>query len=55
MNVVINIGWKFVVGIGLAASMIILAAKLDPNAAERVSEHVADAFKDAQIAIHGHG
>ena len=40
MNFTVLIDWKFVVALGAAAGMTIFAAKMDPDAAERVSTHV---------------
>ena len=52
MNVAINIGWKFVLAAGAAFSMMILAAKLDSVAAERVSNRAIDAVRDVECVIH---
>ena len=39
MNPTVNIDWKFVVALGVAPSIIVLAYKIDADAAERVLTH----------------
>lgn len=51
MNVTVNIGWKFLVALGVAVSTVIFASKMDAGAAERVSIRAIDAIRDAEIAI----
>lgn len=46
MNCSVIIDWKFNVALGVAAFIIILAAKMDGDAAERVSTHAVDACKE---------
>lgn len=46
MNVTVKIGWKFALALGLDVIGIILAVKLDPNAAKDVSVHAIDAIKE---------
>ena len=53
MNLVVTIDWKFVVALGTAAAGIILAVKMEPDAAERVSIHAVDACKEFAIAGNG--
>ena len=43
-----TVDWKFVVALGTAASSVILAIKLTPDAAERVSTHAVDAIKELE-------
>ncbi len=52
MNVTVKIGWKFVLALGAVIVPTILAIKMDADAAERVSVHAIDAFREAEIAIH---
>ena len=52
MNVTVNIGWKFILALGAVVVPTIFAIKMDADAAERVSIHAIDAFRDAEIAIH---
>ena len=53
MNLTINIDWKFIVALGATTVGIIFAVKMDASAAERVSTHVADAYKEYAIAGNG--
>ncbi len=53
MNVIVTIDWKFAVALGTAAAGIILAVKMDPEAAEKVSIHAIDTFKEFTIAGNG--
>ena len=50
MNFVVTLDWKFVVALGVAVSGIILCAKMEPDAAERVSVHTIDACKEFAVA-----
>ena len=43
MSFALTVDWRFVVALGAAASGIILCAKMEPDAAERVSIHAIDA------------
>ena len=52
MNVTVNIGWRFVLALGAVIVPTIFAIKMDADAAERVSVHAIDAFREAEIAIH---
>ena len=53
MNFVVTLDWKFVVALGAAIGGIILCAKMEPDAAERVSIHAVDACKEYAIADKG--
>ena len=50
MNFDVTIDWKFVVALGAAVGGVILCAKMEPDAAERVSIHVVDACKEFAVA-----
>ena len=50
MSFDVTIDWKFVVALGASASGIILCAKMKPDAAERVSIHAIDAYKEFAVA-----
>lgn len=50
MNFVVTLDWKFVVALGVAVGGIILCAKMEPDAAERVSIHAVDACKEFAVA-----
>lgn len=50
MNFLVLIDWKFVVALGTAVGITIFASKMDPDAAERVSTHAVDAFKEYATA-----
>lgn len=52
MSTTVNIGWKFILALGVAVATTIFAVKMDANAAERVSIHAIEAIRDAEIAIH---
>lgn len=53
MSFVVTLDWKFVVALGAAVSSIILCAKMEPDAAERVSTHAVDACKEFAVAGNG--
>lgn len=46
MNCNVNIDWKFVVALGVAAAISKFAWNMDSDAAERVSIHAIDAYKE---------
>ena len=50
MKFVVTLDWKFVVALGAAIGGIILCAKMEPDAAERVSIHAVDACKGVAVA-----
>ncbi len=50
MNFVVTLDWKFVVAFGASVVGIILSAKMEPDAAERVSIHAVDACKEFAVA-----
>ena len=50
MNLNVTIDWKFVVALGTAVAGVIFSTKMDGAAAERVSIHAVDAFKEYAIA-----
>lgn len=53
MNVSVVIDWKFVVALGMATVGTIFAVKMDAPAAERVSTHAVDAYKEYAMAGNG--
>ncbi len=53
MNFSVILDWKFIAALGAAVSGIILSAKMEPDAAERVSTHVVDACKEYMVAGNG--
>lgn len=53
MNFTVIIDWKFAVALGAAVGGVILCAKMNPDAAERVSIHAIDAYKGYAIAGNG--
>lgn len=53
MNFSVILDWKFIAALGAAASGIILSIKMKPDAAERVSTHVVDTFKEYMVAGNG--
>ena len=53
MNCTVTIDWKFVVALGTVVVGTIFAVKMDADAAERVSTHVADACKEYALANTG--
>jgi len=50
MNLTVMIDWKFAVALGIATIGTIFAVKMDAAAAERVLNHVVDAYKEYVIA-----
>ena len=50
MNFVVTLDWKFVVALGAAVGGVIICAKMEPDAAERVSIHAVDACKEFAVA-----
>ncbi len=53
MSFVVSLDWKFVVALGAAVGGIILCAKMEPDAAEKVSIHAIDACKEFAVAGNG--
>lgn len=53
MNLVVTLDWKFVVALGAAVGGIILCAKMNSDAAERVSIHAVDTCKELLVAGNG--
>lgn len=53
MNCNVTFDWKFVVALGVAVGGVILCAKMEPDAAERVSIRAIDACKEYAIAKKG--
>lgn len=51
MNFVVTIDWKFVLALGSTAVGVILAIKMDADAAERVSTHMVDTYTRHAIAM----
>lgn len=50
MSFVLTVDWRFVAALGAAVSGIILSAKMEPDAAERVSIHAIDTCKEFAVA-----
>ncbi len=50
MSFALTVDWRFVVALGAAVSGIILCAKMEPDAAERVSVHAIDACAEFAAA-----
>ncbi len=50
MDVKVVLDWKSFLALGGSAVAVILACKIDADAAERVSAHVVDAGKELMIA-----
>ena len=53
MNFVVTIDWKFVVALGAAVVGTIFASKMDASAAERVSIHAIDTYRECAVAGNG--
>lgn len=53
MNFDVKIDWKFALALGAAVIGTIFASKMDDSAAERVSIHAIDAWKESAIAGNG--
>lgn len=53
MSLTVSFDWKTVVALGTAAVGIILALKMEPDAAERVSIQAVDACKEFAVAGNG--
>lgn len=51
MNCTVTIDWKFVVALGIIPASIILANKIDPEAAERVLIQVINTCRSDILAI----
>ncbi len=50
MNLNVIIDWKFVAALGAATVGTIFALKMDAEAAERVSTHIADTYINVSVA-----
>lgn len=50
MNSTITIDWKFIAALGASVTGIIFAVKMDADAVENVSTHIADACRDYAIS-----
>ena len=50
MSFVLTVDWRFVAALGGAVCGIILCAKMDPDAAERVSVYAIDACAEFAAA-----
>lgn len=50
MSFALTVDWRFVAALGVAVSGIILSAKMEPDAAERVSVHAIDACAEFAAA-----
>ena len=50
MSFVLTVDWRFVAALGGAVCGIILCAKMDPDAAERVSVHAIDTYAEFAAA-----
>ncbi len=53
MNISVVFDWKFVVALGASAIGIVLAVRMDSDAVERVSVHLADTYKECAVAGNG--
>ncbi len=53
MNYTVNIDWRFIVALGVAPAFIILASKIDAEAAERVLAQAVNAYGMGTYAITG--
>lgn len=51
MSCTVNIDWRFIVALGIVPACIILANKIDPEAAERVLTQVVNIYKVDMLAI----
>lgn len=51
MNCTVNIDWRFVVALGIVPASIILANKIDPEAAERVLIQVVNTCRSDILTI----
>jgi len=49
MNVSVKIDWRFVVALGVAVSLPILASRVDGSAAERVLTNIVGACRDCAM------
>lgn len=50
MDVKVVLDWKSILALGVSVAAVILACKLDADAAERVSTYAVDAGKELTIA-----
>jgi len=51
VNVTVEIGWKFVVALGVAVGLPILASRVDGPAAERVLTNTVNACRDCANVV----
>lgn len=49
MDVKVVLNWKSFLALGVSATALVLACKLDPAAAERVSTHAVDASRELAV------
>ena len=52
LNVTVDIGWKFVLALGVAIGIDILATKMDGPSAERVLTETIDTCKESVAAAY---
>lgn len=53
MSLMVNLGWKSFLALGVAVSAVICVSKMNPDAVERVSIHAIDACKEIAVARNG--
>lgn len=51
MNFNVTLDWKFVTGLGVAGSLLVLSSKVDEKSAGEVLTHIVDASRDYVIAV----
>lgn len=51
MNFNVTLDWKFVTGLGVAGSLLVLSSKVDAKSAGEVLTHIVDASRDYVIAV----
>lgn len=54
MELKVTVDWKTFAALGLAACSFVLAIKMDPAAAERVSIRAIDTFRVSDKAVSGY-
>lgn len=51
MNFVVNLDWKLQLALGGSVALVVLACKIEPEAAEEALIHVIDAAKEFALAF----
>ena len=49
----VKFDWKFVIALGVAPAIVILASKMDAEAAERVLTNAVNTFRGCALALEG--